>query len=371
MGGAAIAVRAGSVLVGEGLDVEFDKCIWVRDGYIESIEGYGSCPQDSIGGGDTIVMPQTSNAHVHSADNLWPEMGVDQPLRSLVSQPQGLKHRLLETVDPSLLVEGIRSFYTLAWRLGTGLLVDFREGGGAGCRLARKALDGVPRGLEVILLGRPGPGWPEHCDGLGLSSVVDYSEEDLRAATSLGWGVRATHIAEEPLVRAQGDLDIALKMGFNVLVHGTHLSSDDLELVKSRGASLVMCPRSNMWHGVGLPPIDEAIKSGVRFALGTDNAAWTPPDIMAEAYTALLVARLRGYKGGGYPILKSVLIDGYRIFGREPRIVEEGRRAYFIIYHAPLSGIRRSRDPYSGIIKRVGTGILYARVDGGVVSRLV
>ena len=61
-----------------------------------------------------------------------------------------------------------------------------------------------------------------------------------------------------------------------IVVHGVQLTDPELALLVRRGATLVTCPRSNVWTGVGPPPIERFIRSGVRLALGTDSLASVP-----------------------------------------------------------------------------------------------
>jgi cytosine/adenosine deaminase-related metal-dependent hydrolase len=58
-----------------------------------------------------------------------------------------------------------------------------------------------------------------------------------------------------------------------LIVHGTQFTPDDLARVAARGATLVLCPRSNAWVGVGAPPVEQAWVTGVRVAVGTDSLA--------------------------------------------------------------------------------------------------
>jgi len=58
-----------------------------------------------------------------------------------------------------------------------------------------------------------------------------------------------------------------------LVVHGVQLSDDSLARVRSRGATLVTCPRSNRWVGVGVPPVERFYRSGVAVAVGTDSLA--------------------------------------------------------------------------------------------------
>lgn len=70
------------------------------------------------------------------------------------------------------------------------------------------------------------------------------------------------------------DLDV---IGAGTLVvHGVQLTDAELARIAATGATLVTCPRSNAWVGVGAPPIARFIASGVRVAVGTDSLASCP-----------------------------------------------------------------------------------------------
>jgi aminodeoxyfutalosine deaminase len=58
-----------------------------------------------------------------------------------------------------------------------------------------------------------------------------------------------------------------------LIVHGVQLDDAALGRLAEIGATLVTCPRSNKWVGVGYPPIDRFYKSGVKVAVGTDSLA--------------------------------------------------------------------------------------------------
>jgi len=360
-----ISLRAGLIVYGrESLKIRRDSCLWIRDGIIESIESAGSCRGKSIGGPSIILLPQPSNAHVHSADHRFAEYGLGMSLRDLVSYPKGLKHRLLESAKPEELVHAIRDYYLMAWRYGIGVLSDFREGGGHGCALARKAKNMIPRGMEVLLLGRPGPLWPRKCDGLGISSPLDYNVEDLVKEASK-FRITAAHIAEDEESRKMGDLEIAMEAGIRIAVHGVFLDYGDLQAMRDRNMSLVACTRSNMWHGIGLPPIKDIVESDVTLGLGTDNAAWSTPDIWEEARSFFLAGRLQGLKQEKLidKILSSLFIEGYLALGLEPRIIEEGRPARLLIAADGGAGVMNAVNTKAAIIKRIGAHNLIARID--------
>ena len=56
-------------------------------------------------------------------------------------------------------------------------------------------------------------------------------------------------------------------------VHGVQLDDAALDRLKSRGTTLVTCPRSNAYVGVGDPPVERFYRSGVQVAVGTDSLA--------------------------------------------------------------------------------------------------
>jgi cytosine/adenosine deaminase-related metal-dependent hydrolase len=58
-----------------------------------------------------------------------------------------------------------------------------------------------------------------------------------------------------------------------LLVHATQLHDEELARAAGRGATIVTCPRSNAWIGVGRPPIERFYASGARVAVGTDSLA--------------------------------------------------------------------------------------------------
>ena len=58
-----------------------------------------------------------------------------------------------------------------------------------------------------------------------------------------------------------------------LVVHGVQLGDSGLARLHERGATLVTCPRSNQWVGVGAPPIERFYLSGVPVAVGTDSLA--------------------------------------------------------------------------------------------------
>lgn len=69
-----------------------------------------------------------------------------------------------------------------------------------------------------------------------------------------------------------------------LLVHLTDARREELSRVAESGASVVLCPRSNLYIEAKLPPLLAALDAGIEPALGTDSlASNTSLDVLAEA----------------------------------------------------------------------------------------
>jgi cytosine/adenosine deaminase-related metal-dependent hydrolase len=86
----------------------------------------------------------------------------------------------------------------------------------------------------------------------------------------------------------KGPVEVAAELGLLapdvLLVHLTDVRSDELDKVAASGAPVVLCPRSNLFIEMKLPPLLEILKAGIVPALGTDSLASNASlDVVAEA----------------------------------------------------------------------------------------
>lgn len=58
-----------------------------------------------------------------------------------------------------------------------------------------------------------------------------------------------------------------------LIVHAVQARDADLRRLAALDCTVVTCPRSNQWVGVGVPPIERFYASGVKVAVGTDSLA--------------------------------------------------------------------------------------------------
>lgn len=61
-----------------------------------------------------------------------------------------------------------------------------------------------------------------------------------------------------------------------LLVHCVHVSEHELVTVAERGGHICLCPGSNRFLKVGVPPVEKMIEVGILPALGTDSPASNP-----------------------------------------------------------------------------------------------
>ena len=117
-------------------------------------------------------------------------------------------------------------------------------------------------------------------------------------------------------------------------VHGVQMSLADLETLRTRGVTLVTCPRSNGHTGAGLPPITDFFESGVRIAIGTDSLASTP-DLNVFAEVATLHALAPSVPSSA--LLESATIQGARALGFDADYgtIEPGKLARLLAVDVP------------------------------------
>lgn len=119
-----------------------------------------------------------------------------------------------------------------------------------------------------------------------------------------------------------------------LVVHGVQFSETALVRLATIGATLVTCPRSNLWVGAGSPPIERFYQSGVKVAVGTDSLASVDDlNVFSEIETMRRLAP--GVPAGS--ILESATLIGARAlgFGKELGSLTPGKRAEMIAVQLP------------------------------------
>jgi cytosine/adenosine deaminase-related metal-dependent hydrolase len=119
-----------------------------------------------------------------------------------------------------------------------------------------------------------------------------------------------------------------------LVAHGVQLDAGELARLAAAGATLVTCPRSNQWVGVGSPPVDRFYASGVRVAVGTDSLA-SAPDL--NVFAELTELRRLAPSVPARRLLRSATHDGAAAlgFGNELGAIAPGFAADLIAVDVP------------------------------------
>jgi cytosine/adenosine deaminase-related metal-dependent hydrolase len=117
-------------------------------------------------------------------------------------------------------------------------------------------------------------------------------------------------------------------------VHAVQLTDDELKRLAVAGATIVTCPRSNTWVGVGAPPIERFYASGARVAIGTDSLA-SVDDL--NLFTEMAAIRKLAPQVPARAVLQSATIEGARAlgFGEDLGSIRPGYRAELIAVRIP------------------------------------
>lgn len=305
---------SGKVLTAEGfieghVGFEDGMVLEVGEGPVDNVEARG------------IILPTLTDAHTHIADYLVP-VDLSLSLEELVAPPDGLKHQALRLISYRELGEAFQATRSIMLRRGCSRFLDFREGGEDGAR-ALKMQKGWPK---PFVMGRPLHLRFEReqvdavlgqADGIGTSSISDW---DLGELSELARYVRskrkpfAIHASE----RVREDIDDILDLRPSFVVHMTMATEGDIEACAKQKVPIVSCPRSNLFFG-GTSPLALMLKAGATVALGTDNAMFTLPDMLAEMESAARLLRQQGVKDIS-PVLSMALENGKNLLMRRTPI---------------------------------------------------
>lgn len=357
------AFKNATILCGEELEA-VRGYILVEEGVIKEV-GEGRCPiRKAMDLKRGIVCPAFTNAHTHLGDAVAQDLGVYENISKRVG-PRGLKFSVLRDKKQEL-TSGMRWALRELLRQGTGAFCDFREGGLEGVKLLRSALN---KDVDAAILGRPDGDdlgkLLKVCDGIGISSLADYSSgelKDIARAVREEGKLLGMHVAE-----VEDEVEVAIKLKPSFMVHLTNASEESLRIVRETRIPLVLCPRANAMLGVGIPRVKELLTENL-VALGTDNAMVNPLSMFREMEFAFKIARglSRDPAFHGREVLKAATLNGRRILGLKNNAIEDGNEANFIV----LGRRKYLYDPVVAIIHRYEARDVKGIVKGKHVLRL-
>jgi cytosine/adenosine deaminase-related metal-dependent hydrolase len=331
---------SGQALVEEDLTL-LPVDIIIENGTITAVEETCHAPM-------VWICPAFFNAHTHLGDTIAMDCKIKGDLESLVTPPGGLKHRILAAASHKDLVAGMHASIQGMIAGGTAGCADFREGGRKGVTALREAAEGLA--FRPCIFGREGG--EEIADGLGISSTRDIPDSDTLVAKAKQAGKKiALHAGE----RDAADVDAALALDPDLLIHCTYATKKQLRECADRQIPIAICPRSNWILGVTSsahhPPVQLMQDLGCKLLLGTDNVMFVPPDMFSEMAFAQAVYRIDP------EVLLGAAVRGSELIGSS-FFIRKGARANLFTIDPAQSALHFSSDPVTSIIKRASGSII-------------
>ena len=325
---------SGQALVGEELELRPVDVI-VENGIITAVEETRHAPM-------IWICPAFFNAHTHLGDTIAMDCRNTGDLESMVTPPHGLKHRILAAASPEDLVAGMHASIQGMITGGTAGCADFREGGYEGVTALKRAAEGLP--FRPFIFGREGG--EGIADGLGISSTRDTPDTEILVAKAKQAGKKiALHAGE----RDAKDIDAALALDPDLLIHCTHATKKQLRECAERQIPIALCPRSNWTLNVTSsprhPPLQLMQDLGCTLLLGTDNVMFVPPDMFSEMAFSSTIYRVDP------KVLLSAAIRGSELTGSS-FFIRKGKRANLFTIDPAQSNLHFSHDPVTSIVKR-------------------
>ena len=156
-----------------------------------------------------------------------------------------------------------------------------------------------------------------------------------------------------------------------LLAHCIRVDEADIETLKSSGAKVAHCPKSNAKLGHGRAPFAKFIEAGIPVGLGSDSVASNNTcDILEEARFATLWSRAGGVRVEAEDALRAATIGGAQCFDFEIGQLKEGFQADLAV--VSLAGVHQtpSYDPVATLIfASSGRDVILTVVAGREVFR--
>lgn len=322
-----------------------------------------------------IIIPSFVNAHTHIGDSVAKEPEF-MPLDVLVG-PGGFKHKILAETHYETLVSVMKCTIEEMSATGTQLFADFREGGVSGANALKEALDLASCGkdwLRAKIFGRPSVGAavePEEMkglfstvDGIGMSSVADHPREGVKllaANAKSRQKMFALHAGE----RNAEDIKDAIELEPDFVAHLINGSLQDFKRMQDKDIAAVVCVRSNLVTGLGLPPLRQMHDAGLTVGIGTDNVMLNSPDMFSEMeFVAKVFHQLEARE-----VLKLCTLNSAEVLKEAESVgsIEEGKRANLLVIRTDTPNMSCVRNPIRGVVRRATRNDLAAVIYEGKV----
>ncbi|GIG53653.1 amidohydrolase family protein [Demequina activiva] len=131
------------------------------------------------------------------------------------------------------------------------------------------------------------------------------------------------------------------------IAHGVYMSERDRAILRARGTTVALCPRSNAVIGLDAPPVAAYLREGSPIAVGTDSLSSAPSlDPMGDVAELMRIARAQGYSHDDLAerLLRAATLGGAHAMGidegpRRTGYLAVGAMADLAFFDVPVTGI--------------------------------
>ncbi|GMA35010.1 amidohydrolase family protein [Demequina litorisediminis] len=153
------------------------------------------------------------------------------------------------------------------------------------------------------------------------------------------------------------------------VAHGVYMSERDRAILRARGTTVALCPRSNHIIGLDNPPVAAYLREGSPIAVGTDSLSSSPSlDLMGEVKELMRIARVQGYSGDDLAerLLTAATLGGAHAMGidegpHRTGYLAVGARADLAFFDVPVTTITETLTT----LAEAGDGHAAATIMGG------
>ncbi len=123
----------------------------------------------------------------------------------------------------------------------------------------------------------------------------------------------------------------------------------DLQRVADAGTPVVVCPRSNLITGVGLPDVRRMIDLGITVGVGTDNVMLNSPNIFDEMQ---LISRALLHDDR--QVFKMCTLNGAEIMGIDQMTgsICEGKEGRVMVLDRQSNNLWGTQNPIASVVRR-------------------
>lgn len=347
------------------------RILHVRDGVIDRIDGDPGESHTDFG--NTAIIPSASNTHTHSFQSLLRGAVDGLPIGEWLLQIYARSR----DYDAETCYRGaLLSFAEMA-RSGTTTVADFFYLNARGNDNARAVIQAAQDVGIRILMGRacldaewsgsgvrettaaaverfrslraefeneplvevsPAPHSLHGCSREMLEAMVALADEyDTKWYCHLGYGEEhAVEIEEMYGLRTMALLESWNLLSSRLVVaHGIWFSSEELDLIAERGASISYNPASNMFSAETILNLPDLWRRGIIVGLATDGAASNNGlSMFADARLASLAQKVRARDAGAVDagqIFRLATSDAARALGVPGGILGPGKNADWVV----------------------------------------